>query len=325
MNILNTELINNLYICIMDFNSKIYIAGHTGMLGSNLFRTLIKQGYTNIVTKSHSELDIRRQEEVENFFKTERPEYVFFCAVNFGGIKYQMANSADILYDNSMMTLNIMNCCKQYNVKKIVLIGSSCIYPSECLQPMKEEYLLNGTLDYATEGYAISKILGIKLSELYLKQHNLKSITLVPCNLYGPGDSFDPKNSRVLCANIKKFVDAVDNNETEVIMWGTGNARREFLHVQDLVDATIFYMNNDIEEQFINIGNGYDYSIKEMANIIAEKTGYNGKIIWDTTQPEGSQVKCLDVTKMKKYDFIPKITLEKGIEEMIKYYKELKK
>lgn len=308
----------------MEKKSKIYIAGHTGMLGSNLLSFLQEEGYTNIVYRTHSELDLRNQNAVENFFKEEQPEYIFFCAVNFGGIKYHLSNSANIIYDNSLMTLNIINSAKIYNVKKLVLIGSSCIYPDNCRQPMFEEDLLTGKLESATEGYAISKILGIKLSELYARQYGLKSVTLVPCNLYGPGDSFDPKTSRVLCANIKKYVDAHENNTNEIIMWGTGNARREFLHVRDLAKACLYFMNNDIEESYINIGHGTDCSIREMAEIIQKETGYNGNIVWDTTQPEGAQVKCLDVSKMKKYGFKPEITLQDGIKEMIKYYKSIK-
>lgn len=308
----------------MEKSSKIYIAGHTGMLGSNLLSLLNKEGYNNIIYRTHSQLDLRNQNEVENFFKKERPEYVFFCAVNFGGIKYHLSNSANIIYDNSLMTLNVVHFSKVYNVKKIVLIGSSCIYPDNCRQPMFEEDLLTGKLESATEGYSISKILGIKLSELYFKQYGLKSITLVPCNLYGPGDSFDPKTSRVLCANIKKYVDAKDNNEQQIIMWGTGNARREFLHVRDLARACIYFMNKDIEESYINIGHGSDHSIKEMAKIIQTETGYNGEIIWDISQPEGSQVKCLEVSKMLKYGFKPEISLKEGIKEMIEYYKIIK-
>lgn len=306
----------------MNHNSSIYIAGHNGMVGSAFYRKLKSEGFDNIITKRSSELDLTNQEQVFSFFQETKPEYVILCAAKVGGINANIQAPAEFLFDNLAIQMNVIHASHLHNVKKIIFLGSSCIYPKESPQPMKEEYLLSGKLEPTNEGYAIAKIAGLKLIEKYHEQYNMNVLSLMPCNLYGPNDHFDLEKSHVLSALVKRFVDAKNNNTPTITLWGTGIAKREFLHVNDLAEAMFFLLNNYDSPEFINIGCGKDISIKELALLIAKETEYEGDILWDDTKPNGMLKKCLDVSKMENAGFFPKISIEEGIKEMIKIYKE---
>ena len=308
----------------MKKTSKIYIAGHNGMVGSATLRVFIKNGFENLITASKEQLNLTNQLEVEYFFAKEKPEIVILCAAKVGGIMANINNPATFLLDNLEMQNNIIKSSYKYGVNKIVFLGSSCIYPVECPQPMKEEYLLSGKLELTNEGYAIAKIAGIKLLEGFRKQYGFNSISLVPCNLYGPNDSFDLAHAHVFSSLVKRFVDAVDENTKQITLWGTGIARREFMHVDDMARAIKFMLENYAESDFINVGNGTDVSIKELAGMIADFTGYKNEIKWDSSKPDGMLRKCMDVSRMKLLGFEPLITLEEGIQQMIFNYKKNK-
>ena len=308
----------------MEKKSKIYVAGHRGLVGSAIVRHLQEAGYQNLLLRTHAELDLISQNAVRDFFETEKPDYVFLAAAKVGGIRANMESPAQFLYDNIVIQTNIIHQAYLSGVKKILILGSSCIYPRECPQPMKEEYLLDGKLEPTNEGYALSKIVALKMGEFYKRQYGFNAISVMPCNLYGQNDSFDPLHSHVLSATVKKFVDAIDEGKDSVIMWGTGNARREFLNVDDMAAACLFMMERYEGETFINIGCGEDYSIRELAEIVARLTGFKGKIEWDTTKPDGMMKKCMDVTRMKEMGFSPKISLEEGIKHVIEEYKQYK-
>ncbi len=308
----------------LDRNTKIFIAGHKGMVGSAILRVLQNNGFTNLVTRNRKELDLLRQNDVEHFFHSEKPDVVILAAAKVGGIQANIKNPAIFLYDNLMIQNNVIEMSYRYGVKKLVFLGSSCIYPKNCPQPMKEEYLLTGLLEPTNEGYAIAKIAGIKMLEGYYKQFGFESISLMPCNLYGPNDSFDLNHSHVLSALIKRFSDAKDAGASEITLWGTGTARREFMHVDDVAVGVFFMMENYHENHFINIGTGEDISIKELAELIASLTGFEGAIHWDSSKPDGMMRKCMDVTKMKSIGFEPKISLRNGITQMIEIYNKEK-
>lgn len=308
----------------MEKNAKIYVAGHRGLVGSAIVRHLRDAGYNNLILKTHSELDLIRQDAVHEFFESEKPEYVFLAAAKVGGIRANMESPAQFLYDNIIIQTNIIHQAYLSGVKKILILGSSCIYPKECPQPMKEEYLLDGKLEPTNEGYALSKIVALKMGEFYKRQYGFNAISVMPCNLYGQNDSFDPLHSHVLSATVKKFVDAIDEGRDTVVMWGTGNARREFLNVDDMASACLFMMEHYEGETFINIGCGEDWSIRELAEMVARLTGFKGRIEWDTTKPDGMMKKCMDVTRMKEMGFEPKISLEEGIKHVIEEYKKFK-
>ena len=308
----------------MEKNAKIYVAGHRGLVGSAILRHLRQEGYTNIVVKTHSELDLCDQRAVSDFFSDEKPEYVFLAAGKVGGIRANIESPAEFLYDNLIIQENIIHQGYLHGVKKMLILGSSCIYPRECTQPMKEDYLMDGKLEPTNEGYALSKIVALKMGEFYKKQYGFNAISVMPCNLYGYGEKFDPIHSHVVSATVAKFVDAVEQGKDVVTMWGTGNARRELLNVEDMADACLYMMAHYEGDTFINIGCGVDYSIKEFAEIVAAKAGFKGRIEWDISKPDGMMRKCLDVTRMKAMGFEPKISLEQGIEDMIKYYKQVK-
>lgn len=309
----------------MNKSSKIYITGHRGMLGSVTLTLFKEAGYTNIVTATHTELDLTNQQAVEDFFQKEKPEYVIHIAAKVGGIKANIDNPAVFLYDNLIMQANVIHSSYKNGVKKFVFLGSSCIYPKESPQPMKEEYLLTGKLEPTNEGYAIGKIAGIKLLETYHQQYGFNSISLMPSNIYGPNDSFDLAHAHVLSSLVKRFVDAKEENAPSVTLWGTGVARREFLNVSDCAKAILYLFENYNSHHFINIGPGNDISIKELATLISQKVEYRGEILWDAEKPDGMLRKCMNVDKMKQAGFVPEILLEQGIEEVIKSYKELKK
>jgi GDP-L-fucose synthase len=308
----------------MDKNKKIYIAGHNGMVGSATLKLLQQNNFTNLVYKSSKELNLTNQAAVHAFFEKEKPQLIILAAAKVGGIQANIDNPATFLIDNLQIQNNIFEAALANKAEKLVFLGSSCIYPKECPQPMKEEYLLTGKLEPTNEGYAIAKIAGIKLLEGYYKQYGFNSISLMPCNLYGPNDSFDLRHSHVLSALVKRFTDAADNNDADITLWGSGIARREFMHVTDVARATLFMMENYNSPEFINVGCGTDVSIKELAEMIAAKTGFKGTLKWDTTKPDGMLRKCMDVSRMKTLGFEPLISLEQGIEEMIQIYKSIK-
>ena len=305
-------------------SSKIFVTGHRGMVGSKLVEKMLELGYTNILTKTRGDLDLLDQSSVNTFFKSEKPEFVIHLAAKVGGIKANINSPATFLYDNLMMQANVINASFLNEVKKFFFLGSSCIYPRESPQPMREEFLLTGKLEPTNEGYAIGKIAGIKLLETYFTQYGFKSVSVMPSNLYGPNDSFDLEHAHVLSSLVKRFVDARDDNAADVRLWGTGTAKREFLHVDDLIDAIVFFFENREEHQFINVGPGNDISIKDLAELIARKVNFKGNIIWDITKPDGMPRKCMDVGKMLQSGFVPKIELDKGIDGVIASYQQKK-
>lgn len=308
----------------MNKNSRIFIAGHNGMVGSAIYRLLTNNHYGSIIVKNRLELDLMDQSQVDTFFNVNKPEYVFLCAAKVGGIQANISHPATFLLDNLVIQNNIIQSSLKFGVKKLLFLGSSCVYPKECKQPMKEEYLLSGKLEPTNEGYAIAKIAGLKLIEGLRKEFGFNGISLMPCNLYGPNDSFDLAHSHVLSALVKRFVDAYDENLSEITLWGTGIARREFMHVDDLAEASLYMMLNYNEDEFINIGSGTDISIMELAELVSSAVGYKGIINWDTTKPDGMLKKCMDVSKMTNVGFNPKINLEKGVTQMIDLYKKIK-
>ena len=308
----------------MNKEDKIYIAGHKGMVGSYVEKRLKELSFVNILTATSKELDLVNQEAVRNFFQSNKPDYVILAAARVGGIKANIDHPAQFLYDNLMIQSNIIHQSYLFGVKKLVFLGSSCIYPKECPQPMKEDYLLTGKLEPTNEGYALAKIAGLKLTEYYKKQYDFDSINLMPCNLYGPNEKFDLEKSHVLSALVKRFIDAQDEKIGHITLWGTGIAMREFMHVDDLANAILFMINNCHSSDFINIGWGEDISIKDLAHLIAKKVEYTGEVHWDSSKPDGMLRKCMDVTRMKKLGFSPAIKLSDGIDEMIKNYNKIK-
>lgn len=304
--------------------AKIYIAGHTGMLGSALERNLKREGFNNIITRTSIELDLRNQKAVSDFFDKEKPEYVVLAAARVGGIQANLAAPAEFLFENLQIQNNVIHQAYLNNVKKLVYFGSSCIYPKNSPQPMKEEYILSGKLEPTNEGYAIAKIAGLKLCEFYKKQYGFNCISIMPCNLYGPNDSFDLQHSHVLSALVKRFCDAKSFNLQEIKLWGTGIAKREFMHIDDLVKAVMMLIENYDDAEIINVGSGTDISIKELAKLISIKTDFKGEIKWDETKSDGMLKKCMDNSKIKRMGFVPQIELSEGIDQMIEIYKNKK-
>lgn len=306
----------------MEKNAKIYVAGHRGMVGSAIVRKLKKEGFENIITKTSSELDLVNQAAVNNFFDEYKPDYVFLAAARVGGIHANNAFRAEFIYNNLMIEANIIHAAYKNNCKKLLFLGSSCIYPKLAPQPLKEEYLLSGYLEYTNEPYAIAKIAGIKLCENYRLQYGCNFISAMPTNLYGPNDNYDLNNSHVLPAMIRKFHTAKMNNSPEVIIWGTGTPKREFLFVDDLAEACMFLMENYNDSELINVGSGTDVTIRELAEIVKEVVGYAGEIKNDLSKPDGTPRKLMDVTKINSMGWKHKIDLKKGIEMV---YDEVKK
>lgn len=306
----------------MKQNDKIFIAGHRGMVGSALVRLLTEEGYEHLLCKTKSELNLLDQESVRKFMMDETPDVVVLSAARVGGINANMKYPANFLYENIQIQNNIIHFANEAGVKKVIFLGSSCIYPKECPQPMNESYLLTGPLEPTNEGYAIAKIAGLKMLEFYHQQYGLNHCSLMPCNLYGPNDSFDLEHSHVLSALVKRFTDAKNSNSQSIELWGSGIARREFMHVDDLVRAVLYFSQMKTTVPFFNVGWGEDVSIKELAMIIAEKVEYKGELIWNTTKPNGMLRKCMDVTKMRNFGFEPKITLSEGIDQMINIYNQ---
>lgn len=300
--------------------AKIYIAGHKGLVGSAILRKLKSLGYSNFVYKTKDELDLERQIEVEDFFKREKPEYVFLAAALVGGIYANNIYPADFIYDNLIIQTNVIQSAYKNQVKKLLFLGSSCIYPKHTSQPIKEEHLLDGKLEPTNEPYAVAKIAGIKLCQSYNRQYNTNYISVMPTNLYGENDNFDLQNSHVLPAMIRKFHDAKISRSPAVTIWGTGKPRREFMHVDDLADACVFLMKNYNSGEIINIGTGEDVSILEAASLIKRTVKYDGKIVFDGSKPDGSPRKLLDVSKINKLGWKAKIKLEDGIRMTYEWY-----
>lgn len=309
----------------MELESKIYIAGHRGMVGSAILRNLRNKGYTNFLLKTSHELDLRDQKSVNDLFKEYQPEYVFLAAAKVGGIIANNSYRAEFLYDNLMMESNIINSAHQSKVKKLLFLGSSCIYPKFAAQPLKEESLLSDYLEQTNEPYAIAKIAGIKLTEAYRDQYDCNFISAMPTNLYGTGDNYHPQNSHVIPGMIHKFYKAIQENKSEVELWGTGNPMREFMHSDDLAEALVFLMNSYNERQFINIGTGEEVSIKQLAEIIKTTTGFEGQIKFDSSKPDGTPRKLMDSSKIKSLGWQPRIGLKEGLERTWGEYQELVK
>jgi GDP-L-fucose synthase len=302
----------------MNINSKIYIAGHNGMVGSAIYRNLIAKGFSNIVTRTSSELDLRDTVAVAAFFTHEQPDYVFLAAAKVGGIIANDTYKADFLYDNLMIQNNVIHQSYLHKVKKLLFLGSSCIYPKLAPQPLNEEYLLTGKLEPTNEAYAIAKITGIKMCEAYRSQYGCNFISAMPTNLYGPNDNYDLQNSHVLPALLRKFHEAKINKQSEVVLWGNGTPLREFLHVDDLAEACCFLMQQFDGDGHINVGTGIDLSIKELACLVKNIVGYKGNAIWDDTKPNGTPRKLMDVSKINQMGWTAIIPLEKGIAQVYK-------
>ena len=320
---------------LIDKNSKIYVAGHKGMVGSAIIRNLKKRGFNNLLTVERKLLNLENREEFFAWIKKFKPEIVIIAAAKVGGIYANNNYPVDFILSNLKIQNNLIEGSFLNGVKRLLFLGSSCIYPKLCKQPIKEDYLLSGALEKTNEWYAIAKISGIKLCEALRKQYGFDAFSLMPTNLYGPGDNYNLENSHVLPALIRKFSEAVDGNKNEVICWGTGKPKREFLHVDDLADACIFALSNwDIDSNssprdennlplsFLNVGSGKDISIKDLANIISKKCGFNGNIIWDESKPDGTPQKLLDISNLKNIGWTYKISLEDGISSTISSYKK---
>jgi GDP-L-fucose synthase len=302
----------------MEHSAKIYIAGHRGMVGSSLERKLRKEGYNNIVTRTSAELDLKNQQAVNEFFEKEKPAYVILAAAKVGGIHANNTYKAEFIYDNLMIEANIIHAAYLNKVTKLLFLGSSCIYPKMAPQPLREEYLLSGYLEPTNQPYAIAKIAGIEMCDSYRAQYGCNFISAMPTNLYGTNDNYHPENSHVLPALIRRIVLAKKNNEPTVTIWGSGTPRREFLHVDDLADACYFLLQNYNEQGIVNIGCGADVTIKELAEMIAAEVRYEGQLVFDTSKPDGTPKKLLDITKLKKLGWISKIEFQKGLKKTIK-------
>ena len=306
----------------MKKNSKIYLAGHTGLVGSAILKELKEQGYTNILIKNHTELDLLHSEDVINFFKKEKPEYVILAAAKVGGIIANSTYPGEFIYENLQIQNNIIHNSYLNGVKKLLFLGSSCIYPKNCLQPIKEEYLLTGKLESTNEPYAVSKIAGIKMCQSYNKQYGTNYICAMPTNLYGINDNFHPEDSHVIPGLINRIHNTKIKNAPSVTIWGTGKPKREFLYSQDLANACIFLLEKYSENQIINVGTGEDLAIKELAEIICSTINYKGDLTFDTTKPDGTQKKLLDISRLTKLGWKAKINLKDGIKETYNWYLE---
>lgn len=305
----------------MNLNDKIYIAGHRGMVGSAILRQLKAKGFTNFILKTSLELDLRNQQAVADFFQSEKPDYVFLAAAKVGGIIANNTYRGDFIYENLMIQNNVIHQSYINKVKKLMFLGSSCIYPKMAPQPLKEEYMLAGELETTNEPYAIAKIAGIKMCDAYRDQFGCNFISVMPTNLYGPNDNYDLKNSHVLPAMLRKFITAKHNGDASVTIWGTGNPKREFLHADDLAEACVFLMENYNESGLVNIGVGEDISILDLAILVKKIVSFEGEILTDTTKPDGTPRKLMDVSKLSSFGWKAKTTLEEGIQ---KVYDEIK-
>lgn len=304
----------------MEKSSKIYVAGSRGLVGSAILRNLQKNGYHNVVVRSHQGLDLRCQDSVNQFFELEKPEYVFLAAAKVGGIWANNNYPAEFIYDNLMISANVIHAAYQHNVKKLLFLGSSCIYPKMAEQPMKEECLLTSALEPTNEAYALAKISGMQMCKYYRRQYGCDFISAMPTNLYGINDNFDLNSSHVLPAMIRKFYEAKIQNKPEVILWGTGKVLREFLYVDDLADALLFLMNNYSDESHVNVGTGEELSIHDLALIVKKVVGYQGNIVYDSSKPDGTPRKLLDVSRLHKSGWHHNVSLQEGIETVYNWY-----
>jgi GDP-L-fucose synthase len=307
----------------MDKDSRIYIAGHNDFVGSAIVRGLKGLGYRNLLLRSDDELDLKNQQKTNEFFESQRPEYVFLTKEKVGGILANATYPADFIYENLAIQTNVLHAAFRVGVKKLLFLGSSCSYPRECPQPMKEEYLLAGPLEPTNEAYAMAKIAGMKMCQAYNSQYGTNFISLIPANLYGVGDDFHPENSHVIPALIRKFHKAKERGEDKVIIWGTGRPRREFLYIDDFTDACIFLMNNHNSSEIINIGTGEDISIAELTLIIKEVVGFKGEIVYDKTKPDGMPRKLLDVSKMDALSWKARTDLMDGLKMTYEWWKKV--
>lgn len=297
----------------MEKTAKIFVAGHRGMVGSAITRKLQREGFTNLIQRSSKELDLRNQSQVLDFFEVHKPEYVFLAAAKVGGILANNTYRAEFLYDNLMIESNVIHSSYKAGVKKLLFLGSSCIYPKFAPQPLQEDSLLTGVLEATNEPYAIAKIAGIKMCDAYRHQYGCNFISAMPANLYGPNDNYHPTNSHVLPALIRKFSEAKSSGSASVEVWGTGSPQREFLFVDDLADACYYLMQHYNEEGFVNVGTGSDVTIKELATVIKNLVGFEGQLTWDTTKPDGTPKKLLNVSKINKLGWKAKVSLEEGL------------
>lgn len=304
----------------IDKSMKIYIAGHKGMVGSAILRRMESEGYGNFVLRTSKELDLRNQQAVRDFFKQEKPDCVVLAAAKVGGIMANMTAPASFMYDNLMIQNNVINSSFENGVKKLLFLGSSCIYPRLAPQPMKEDYLLDGKVEPTNEGYAIAKIAGMKMCEMYNRQYGTDYISVMPCNLYGKGDNYDLESSHVVPALIRKFHEAKLNNSDTVELWGTGSARREFLYVDDMAEACLFLLENYSGSSFFNVGSGYDITIQELAETIKEVTGFEGRMVYDSSKPDGMPQKVMDVSKLTKAGWSAKTSLKDGLRQTYEWY-----
>ena len=306
----------------MEKQSKIYVAGHRGLVGSAIVRNLKEKGYTNIIGKTHSELDLKDQKAVRKFFEEEKPEYVFLAAAKVGGINANNTYPADFIYENLEIQNNVIKASLDYKVKKLLFLGSSCIYPKLSPQPIKEEYLLSGYLEPTNEAYALAKISGLKMCQFFKRQYGVNFISCMPTNLYGPNDNFDLNSSHVMPALIRKFHEAKVNNDAFVEVWGTGKPLREFLHVDDMADGCVFLMENYDGEEHVNIGTGKEVSIRELAELIKEVVGFEGELKFNTDKPDGTPRKLLDVSKLEGLGWKYKVELKDGIKSAYEWFRE---
>ena len=306
----------------MNKDSKIYVAGHRGLVGSAIVRGLEAKGFINIIKRTHSELDLTNSAEVEELFKTEKPEYVFLAAAKVGGILANSKYPADFIYENLQIQNNVIKMAHKYEVKKLMFLGSSCIYPKMCPQPIKEEYLLSGYLEETNEAYALAKISGLKMCQFFNKQYGTNYISVMPTNLYGPYDNFHPENSHVMPALIRRFHEAKQNNDPEVVVWGSGTPLREFLYSEDMADACIYLMEIYKGNDFFNIGTGKEITIRGLAEMVKEVVGYEGELVFDATKPDGTLRKLLDVSRLEEAGWKYKIELRDGIEKAYKWFVE---
>lgn len=297
----------------IDKNAKIFVAGHRGMVGSAIVRNLESKGYTNTLVKTHAELDLLNQQAVHDFLLQERPDYIFIAAAKVGGIQANNVYRAEFIYQNMMIEANLIHGAHMAGVQRLCFLGSSCIYPRDCPQPIKEEYLLTGPLEQTNEPYAIAKIAGIKLCESYNRQYNRQYISAMPTNLYGPNDNYDLNNCHVLPALIRKAHEAKQSNEPTLTVWGTGTPRREFLYVDDLAEACVFLMESGYDGPLLNVGTGEDVTIKELTETVKQVVGFGGELVFDTSKPDGTPRKLLDVSKIKALGWAPKVKLNQGI------------
>jgi GDP-L-fucose synthase len=305
---------------MMEKTDKIYIAGHRGLVGSAIVRALQVEGYANLIYRTHAELDLTQQQPTFDFFASEQPDYVFLAAAKVGGIYANNTYRGDFIYENLMVQANVIEAARQYNTRRLLFLGSSCIYPRDCPQPMREDYLLSGLLEPTNEPYAIAKIAGIKLCEAFNSQYNTNFVAVMPTNLYGPNDNFDLATSHVLPALLRKVHEAKMSNTKNVVIWGTGTPKREFLHVDDMASACLFMMNKDDVNQIVNIGSGEEVTIRELAELICEVVGFEGEIVYDSAKPDGTPRKLLDTTRLTQLGWKAQMKLKIGLEQTYNWF-----